>query len=258
MNKSPNRQRIRLSIIILSFFLYPITFAYISCPIITEAAYQGILTGGLIVFVLLFFSSLIFGRFWCGYLCPSGGLQEIYHLVFKRKLLTRKLYWVKYFIFLGIYGTLFYAIWSVGGLKTVDLWYRTDNGISITAVGGLASFLGPVIVISIFALILGKRGFCHTFCPIAVMLILGRKVRNLVRWPALQLRADRDKCIDCYKCSEGCPMSLDVNRMVHEGKMEQADCILCGACVDTCPKDVISYMWSERLPRQTEYLVKLR
>jgi polyferredoxin len=238
-----SRQRIRLALIILSFILYPVTFAYIACPIITEAASQGIISGGLVVFALLFISSLVLGRLWCGYLCPSGGLQEIFNLALKRPLRTKKLDWLKYLVFIGIYGSIALAIWSAGGLKTVDLLYRTQNGISILVAGGIIAFLGPVIIITIFVLIFGKRGMCHTFCPIAVMLIIGRKIRNLVRWPALHLEAEKDRCIDCKKCTKECPMSLDVNDMVHQGTMEQAECILCGSCVDTCPKGVISYAW---------------
>jgi polyferredoxin len=238
-----SRQRIRLALIILSFILYPVTFAYIACPIITEAASQGIISGGLVVFALLFISSLVLGRLWCGYLCPSGGLQEIFNLALKRPLRTKKLDWLKYLVFIGIYGSIALAIWSAGGLKTVDLLYRTQNGISILAAGGIIAFLGPVIIITIFVLIFGKRGMCHTFCPIAVMLIIGRKIRNLVRWPALHLEAEKDRCIDCKKCTKQCPMSLDVNDMVRQGTMEQAECILCGSCVDTCPKGVISYAW---------------
>ena len=238
-----SRQRIRLALIILSFILYPVTFAYIACPIITEAASQGIISGGLVVFALLFISSLVLGRLWCGYLCPSGGLQEIFNLALKRPLRTKKLDWLKYLVFIGIYGSIALAIWSAGGLKTVDLLYRTQNGISILAAGGIIAFLGPVIIITIFVLIFGKRGMCHTFCPIAVMLIIGRQIRNLVRWPALHLEAEKDRCIDCKKCTKECPMSLDVNDMVRQGTMEQAECILCGSCVDTCPKGVISYAW---------------
>jgi len=73
-----NRQRVRTALIIFSFILMPVTFAYISCPIIIEGASKGIATGGLIVFTLLFISSLFLGRLWCGWLCPAGGLQEIY------------------------------------------------------------------------------------------------------------------------------------------------------------------------------------
>lgn len=236
-----SRQRMRLALIIASFILYPVTFAYISCPIITGAAGLGIISGGLIVLVLLFVSSLVVGRLWCGYLCPSGGLQEACNLALKWPLRTTKLDRLKYLVFLGIFGGIGYAIWSAGGPKTIDLLYRTENGISILAAGGVAAFLGPVVIILIFTLVFGKRGFCHTFCPFAPMLMIGRKVRNLFRWPALGISADASRCIDCGKCTAGCPMSLDVNAMVRQGQMENSDCILCGNCADTCPQSAILY-----------------
>ncbi len=65
------RQRIRKALLVFSFVLLPITFAYISCPIITEGASQGIATGGLVVFTLLFIGSL----FWLdnrGSVTPSA------------------------------------------------------------------------------------------------------------------------------------------------------------------------------------------
>jgi len=245
-NQPAFRQRMRKTLIILSFALYPVTFAYISCPLITEGASLGIITGGLIVFGLLFLSSLFLGRLWCGYLCPSGGLQEIYSLVHDRRLRTRKMDWLKYLVFLGIFGSLGFAIWSAGGLTAVDHLYGTKNGISIAAAGGVAAFLGPVIIITVFAVIFGRRGFCHTFCPIAVMLMIGRKIRNLFRWPALGLAADPDRCINCGACSAGCPMSLDVNAMVRKNEMENTDCILCANCADTCPQGAIHYSWRGR------------
>ena len=243
-NRPSSHQRMRLALIILSFTLYPVTFAYIACPIITEAAGRGIVSGGLVVFALLFLSSLVLGRLWCGYLCPAGGLQEIFNLALKRPLRTKKLDWFKYLIFLGIYGGIAIAIWSAGGLKTIDLLYGTQNGISILAAGGVIAFLGPVGIIIIFTLIFGKRGECHTFCPIAVMLMIGRKIRNLFGWPALHLEAEKERCTDCKRCVRVCPMSLDVNGMVREGMMEQTECILCASCIDTCPKGAIRYAWT--------------
>ncbi len=236
-----SRQRMRLWLIILSFILYPVTFAYVSCPIITEAAGQGILTAGLVVFGLAFISSLFLGRLWCGWLCPSGGLQELVRFVRDPRLRTTKIDWLKYLVFLGIFGGIGYAIWSAGGLSTIDLLYRTENGISILAAGGIAAFLGPVTIVLIFTLIFSRRGFCHTFCPIAPMLMIGRKIRNLFRWPALQISADKTKCIGCNACSDKCPMSLDVHAMVKEEKMENTECILCAGCADICPEGAITY-----------------
>ena len=75
-------------------------------------------------------------------------------------------------------------------------------------------------------------------------MILGRKLRNAANWPSLRLRANKEACISCKKCTTNCPMSLDVNAMVHEGTMENSECVLCGSCVDVCPKDVLRYSFS--------------
>ncbi|WP_292364220.1 MULTISPECIES: 4Fe-4S binding protein [unclassified Methanoculleus] len=240
------RQRVRKALLILSFVLLPVTFVYISCPIITEGASQGIATGGLFMFTFLFIGSLFFGRLWCGYLCPAGGLQEIYFGLNSTRFKIEWLNWLKYPIFLGIYGSIAVAIYSAGGLSTIDLFYQTGNGISIDRPGAYTLLYAQIAFITVFALLAGRRGFCHSFCPIAVMLIIGRKVRNLVGWPALRLAADAERCVDCGRCSETCPMSLDVRGMVREGRMEDAECILCGGCVDTCPQDAVRYAWRGR------------
>ncbi len=241
--RSALRQRFRKTLLIFSFLLYPATFAYISCPLITEAAGFGIVSGGLVIFVLIFLSSLIIGRLWCGYLCPSGGLQEMYRLADDRRAKPGIIRWLKYPVFLGIFGSMFYGAYMAGGFHAFDPVYGTSGGISIAAAGGVAMFYGPVMIIMIFTVIFGRRGFCHTFCPIAVMLIIGRKIRNMVGWPALHLTGDANLCIDCQKCTEECPMSLDVHTMLRQGRMEHTDCILCGNCVDTCPRDAIRYAW---------------
>ncbi len=75
-------------------------------------------------------------------------------------------------------------------------------------------------------------------------MIIGRKIRNLFKWPSLRLKADTDKCVNCKTCTANCLMSLDVNQMVQEGTMENSECILCGTCVDVCPDDVIAYSFS--------------
>lgn len=230
--------------IILSFVLLPATFVYISCPIITQGASEGIVTGGLIVFILLFLSSLFLGRIWCGWLCPGGGLQEIYFDINNKPVKVSRLDWLKYIIFLAIiFIPLISAIRSAGGLTTIDFFYYTDHGISIARQGAYIIFFVQIAFFTVFAILGGKRGFCHYFCPIAVIMITGRKIRNLIRWPALHLSTIESRCTDCNRCSKNCPMGLDVNIMVRQGRMENTECILCGICVDVCPKQAIRYAW---------------
>ncbi len=227
-----------------SFLLLPATFAYISCPIIIEAASKGIASGGLIVFGLISLSSLFVGRLWCGWLCPGGGLQEIYFQINNKPFKQGRLSWLKHLLFLVIILIpLISAIDSAGGIEAIDLFYGTENGISIARADSYVIFFVQIAFFSIFALLGGKRGFCHYFCPIAAIMILGRKMRNIFAWPALHLSAETDRCTDCMICSKSCPMSLDVNNMVREEKMENSECILCGCCLDHCPEGAIRYAW---------------
>lgn len=41
-------------------------------------------------------------------------------------------------------------------------------------------------------------------------------------------------------------MSLDVNAMVKGKEMENAECILCGTCIDACPEGVLGYSFSRQ------------
>ena len=242
MKKTIDIQRARKALIIISIVLMPVTFAYISCPIIIEGASKGLVTGGMMIFILILASSLFLGRLWCGWLCPAGGLQEIYFQINNKNVRMGILNWLKYVAFLWIILIpLISAINSSGGLKTVDLFYRTYHGVSIAGEGAYVIYLVQIAFITLFAILAGKRGFCHYFCPIAVMPIIGRKIRNLIRWPALHLSADPDRCTDCGRCSKECPMGLDVSTMVEQRRMENTECILCGGCIAACPSDAIRF-----------------
>ena len=75
----------------------------------------------------------------------------------------------------------------------------------------------------------------------APFMIIGRKIRNKFEWPSLQLQVEPEKCEHCHTCIDNCPMSLPVEDMVEQNKMENTECILCGTCVDGCKYKVITY-----------------
>jgi len=240
-----SRQTIRKALLIVSFLLIPVTLFYVSPIVILMGAAEGIATGSLLLFAALAVLSLGVSRFWCGWLCPMGAWQEICSPVVKHRVDGRRDR-VKYGVTVLWLSLLAYLFIGAGGIHAIDPFYATVNGLSITSFETLV--IAGFIFLAIFAAayFMGRRGFCRVLCPIAVLMIAGRKVRNLVGWPALHLVADTDRCKDCGRCSKACPMGLDVRGMVREGRMENTECILCGECVDTCPEGAVGYAWRGR------------
>ncbi len=74
-------------------------------------------------------------------------------------------------------------------------------------------------------------------------MIIGNKIRFMLKIPSLKLKADKSKCISCPICSKVCPMNLNVQNMVVFQKMNHTECILCGSCIDNCPKNVILFIY---------------
>ena len=239
----PKRQTTRKALISISLLLFPITMNYLSPYVIIDGAFQGIVTGSFVVFVLLFISALFVGRLWCGWLCPAAGLGEACFMISQKSARGGRFNWIKWGIWIPWIGIIAYGALSAGGYTQINLLHLTDSGISVDEPAKYIIYyivVGTIFVLSITA---GKRAFCHYGCWMAPFMILGRKVRNALRTPALHLTANTDACIHCKKCTQVCPMSLDVHGMVQSQRMENSECILCGSCVDTCPKDMIRHVF---------------
>lgn len=238
------RQRIRKALVFISFLLFPITIYYFSPYLIIDGAFQGIVNGSFIAFALMFLSALFVGRFWCGWACPGAGLQEACFAITDKPARTGKFDWIKWGIWIPWVGMIAFAALSAGGYRAVNVLYMMESGVSIAEPASYPLYYIIVGIFLLLALAAGRRAGCHYICWMAPFMILGRKIRNLVRWPALRLKADPDRCNDCKRCNRECSMSLDVNGRVRAGSMEHAECILCGVCVDVCPKDALRYSFS--------------
>jgi polyferredoxin len=235
------RQRVRRAVIFCLFLTFPVVMNYFSPALIAMGASEGIINGSFILFGCVFLSALLMGRAFCGWVCPIGGLQDACHMVKDTALRRKRLDWMKWGIWGPWMGLLIFLVIRAGGYRSIQPLYFMENGISVSEPSGYINFFLVLLIIVTLAFTIGRRGFCHTMCWMAPFMILGRKLRNTLTWPSLRLRADKEQCINCGKCTKECLMSLDVNGMVREEKMENAECILCGTCIDVCPKRVISY-----------------
>jgi len=245
MNKTlAFRQRLRRALTISSFLLFPLTINFLSPYVIIDGAIQGIVNGSFILFGLLFLSSLLLGRGWCGWVCPGSGLTDICLNIQNNKV-SQKGNWVKWLIWIPWMGFIIFLFISAGGIQRVNPFHLMEHYISIDRPQGFIIYYFVVAMIFILSLTLGSRAFCQYVCWMAPFMMIGRKIRNLAGWPSLKLRSDEQKCTDCKLCSRSCPMSLDVNDLVHKDSMEHSECILCGNCVDTCPRKVIQFSFSK-------------
>jgi ferredoxin-type protein NapH len=234
------RQKLRKGIILMSFFFFPATFYYFSPVLIIQATINRVINGSFITFSIMFISSLFLGRAFCGWVCPGAGCQEAIFLA-RDKEVGRGNY-IKWIIGVPWISTIALMAIRAGGYERIDFFYQTKHGFSVADLNALIAYFAVLVFLIILpAFIFGKRSFCHHLCWMAPFMILGRKIRNSFRWPSLKLKSDSEKCKHCHTCTRNCPMSLPVESMVNQNKLENAECILCGTCIDGCEFGVIKY-----------------
>lgn len=235
-----NTQKIRKTTLLFSFLLFPVTMFYFSPFLIIWGASRGIITGSFITFTGLFLLSLFIGRAFCGWLCPTGGVQEYCFSINNSKTKGGKYNWIKYFVFVPWIIIIAIATISAGGLAYIDPLFMTVNGVSISQPFMYILYYGVLITTIIVVILAGKRANCHYFCFIAPFMIIGTKIKNFFRWPSLHITAHNALCVQCKIC-QGCPMGLNVKEKVLKEDMVDSECILCGHCVSSCPKGALNY-----------------
>ena len=235
------RQKVRRILLYVSLFLFPVTMNYLSPYVSLDGAFAGVLSGSAIVFALLFFSGLFFGRAWCGWVCPAGGLAEVCQTVNPKPVNAKRLRIVRYSIFAVWFGVLVTGFVLAGGIKGVDPLRLTERYISIDEPLKYIMYYLVLGLFFVLDLALGRRGACHSICWMSPFLSAGMAVGRLLHLPQMCIKAKAEECIDCKKCNSKCPMSIDVNAAVKTGSVKSYDCILCGECVNACPKAVLSY-----------------
>jgi polyferredoxin len=232
----------------------PITFNWMSPVLIVMGGFEGYMTMSFLIFAVWFVSSLFLGRAYCAYGCQWGATQELLgyavpkQLDPSKKTKRRKIKYIVFVIWIAFvalgptltmgYTNGFSPYYPTPGDPTGLISWNELN------VGQLIFYFGIISsVVLLFGLVGGNRSFCNYACPMGVLGVIGTKIMNLIRYPALHLEADSEKCSQCKQCSKACVMGLDVHELVDSGNMYDADCILCGSCVASCNQDTIKYAW---------------
>ena len=201
-------------------------------------------TDTLWVLILLSGFTILFGRFFCGYICAFGTLGDgVYAIsgLIQKKLFKRKkqltipekpsgiLQYLKYVILIsilvlcsmGLYSKL--SGWSPWDVFSRFIVFRLPNA---DYWAGIALFLLIVI-----GMAFKKRFFCRFLCPMGAIFSL------LPSLPLSKPHRNPDNCIKgCNACKKKCPVGIKLGEnILHDG-----ECICCEKCLTVCPKKNIT------------------
>ncbi len=215
-----------------------------ACPLGTIGQFAALGLIPLSVVGLMALAGLTIGRFFCGWACPFGFLQElIYKVPYVKFNIPAWTRYIKYGIFAALVVAVpvyltpestfyFCRLCPAGTIQSAIPW-AIING--TTDVGHLALRLG--ILFAIIILAMGhRRFFCKVICPLGAFLSLFNRF-------ALIFPERKESCVDCGVCNKLCPMETEPKSEkygVFDKKPEE--CITCLECRKKCPSHSV-HLW---------------
>lgn len=183
-------------------------------------------------------ATVLVGRFFCGFFCSFGAVQDLLWLgshrlraLFPGKRNLKKADRIFRF---AKYAVLFYFIifiWSgVTAVKTAGPWQVFGQYVSFGHWPGLKPLLsvGGVLLLLIFiGSLFVQRFFCRYFCPMGAIYSL------ISQTSFLKIDKPREECGKCHLCTSKCTMGMDLTK---KDRIAGGECISCQKCVSWCPK----------------------
>jgi cytochrome c oxidase accessory protein FixG len=209
-----------------------------------------------LMFMMVWIASvaMVYGRVWCGYLCPQMIFSEAANLLQNnlRSFVNRKLYKmskprsnylvVVLFSLALLPAAVFLSFIFISYfIDPIDLFHRLMH-LDLRTAGGIMGASVTLVILLDFAFL--RQKFCISICPYGYLQsMLADKHTLLVNYedPA-------GECISCKNCIRTCPMGIDIRMSNH-----QIECIHCGECIDACATvrdkfgkpSLINYTWGD-------------
>jgi len=186
------------------------------------------------IFILMAF---IFGRLFCGWICPFGTLLEYIENIspIKGKLkMPSELNDpdIKYIVLIAF---LFLSFISS---QTAFCEFCPAGTIFKGVTGYVIPLSIPIFICVLFIVFAyGRKTWCSYLCP------LGAFFGIFSRFHILGIRTEKDKCVRCFMCNTVCPMDvLIVEKYINRDmKINDGECIKCMNCIDACPRNVLRF-----------------
>jgi polyferredoxin len=206
------------------------------------------------LWILVAAMAMIYGRFYCGYLCPQMIFSEAANALEKHvtRLVNRKLstlgsgtrnalaHALLYVLLLPA-SVFFTFVFVSFFIPPIDLFHRLLS-LDIRTAGGIFGASVTLLTFLDFAFL--RQRFCTSICP------YGYLQNMLADRHTLQVffQNDAGNCIHCEKCVRACPMGIDIRQGSH-----QLECTHCAECIDACSQvlgrlgrqSLIHYAWGD-------------
>lgn len=222
----------------LTLDVLPLTDPYVLIQSVFAGQWplQAAITGAVIVTLLYI---LIGGRTYCSWLCPIN-------------IVTDTAAWLRNK--LGLKGGATFSkksrFWLLGAslllaMMTGTIAWELVNPVSMVFRGlifGMGMAWGIVLVIFLLDLLVSKRAWCGSLCPVgAFYSLLG--YASILRVSAVH----RENCNDCMDCFVVCPEHQVINPALKEiptgtgPVILSSQCTNCGRCIDVCAENVFQF-----------------
>lgn len=193
-----------------------------------------------ILLIILVVLTVIFGRFFCGYVCGFGFLGDAAYKLSStvaKKMgkqpphlpvaATKVLRFLKYVVLVAVCALVasgFYSDVNANSPWTVFGKLANLSVANVTAIG--AVLLGLIVV----GMLTEERFFCRFLCP------LGAIYSILPTLPTGRMKRQRPKCRkNCAACQKACPVDIEP-----KGGLLAGECVTCGRCAEVCPQQNVT------------------
>jgi polyferredoxin len=217
--------------------------------------------------VLVLGSIVLFGRYFCSWICPTAFLRSFFTLDARDRrraalppstrarppsgafsgstMSTPRNRWIasldsRHLVLASaLLSSAFFGFPVFCLICPIGLFFG-----AIFAIGRLFSIQQPSLELVLYPAILGVelfafKNWCRSLCPLGALLGLLSNLNPFFR-PVIETeRCLRSKGINCQACQKICPEEIDLPQP--ENARAPANCIKCLACSDRCPVHAIHF-----------------
>ena len=213
-----------LGVIVLGFYLGGCPEP-VGTPFILLLGNSALFKIALVLLIIPVVISLIWGRVFCGWMCPLGGVQEI---IYTDKASLSIPYQVDKYLKLLKYIVLaifLFLTWSTG----LNYWGEYEPfKVLFNFDGTLPAII--ILAVTIAISVVTERTFCRYICPLGAILSVTSRLAPY------RIKAVPLDCKGCKVCSKNlCPMNtISMDDSIKLAVVDNSECIRCLRCVDSC------------------------